>query len=124
MNRLLKKILVSKCFILLLLSCGGVKEQYPPVDGEVVPMQCSSLLSVVECDGYTVVDIADPWADRTMQRYLLVPSAAELPVDLPAGILLRTPLESVILFSGVHAGLMSELGADKAIRGVCDAQYM
>ena len=124
MNRLLKKILVSKCFILLLLSCGGVKEQYPPVDGEVVPMQCSSLLSVVECDGYTVVDIADPWADRTMQRYLLVPSAAELPVDLPAGILLRTPLDNVILFSGVHGGLLAELGADKAIRGVCDAQYM
>ena len=124
MNRLLKKTLLCISLVQLLLSCGGVKEQYPTVDGEVVPMQCSSLLSVVECDGYTVVDIADPWADRTMQRYLLVPSAAELPVDLPAGILLRTPLESVILFSGVHAGLMSELGAAKAIKGICDAQYM
>lgn len=124
MIRLLKKIFVCISIVLLQLSCEGVKGQYPPVDGKVVPMQCSSLLSIVECDGYTVVDIADPWGSGTMQRYLLVPSASELPVDLPAGVLLRTPLESVILFSGVHAGLISELGADKAIKGVCDAQYI
>lgn len=84
MVRLLK-IVVSVSIILQFFSCVGVKEQFPPVDGEVVPMQYSSLLSIVECDGYTVVDVADPWADRIMQRYVLVPSAAELPGNLPAG---------------------------------------
>ena len=124
MNRLFNKILVCISFVLLLLSCGGVEEKFPAVDGEVVPMLCSSLLAIVECDGYTVVDIADPWGNRTMQRYILVPSAADLPENLPVGVLLRTPLDNVILFSGVHAGLLSELGADKAIKGVCDVQYM
>ena len=124
MIRLLDKILLCISFVLLLFSCGGVKENFPSVDGDVVPMCCSSLLTIVECDGYTVVDIADPWDDRTMQRYILVPSAADLPGNLPAGVLLRTPLENIILFSGVHTGLFSELGADKAIKGVCDVQYM
>lgn len=120
----LKNTLVSLSLFVLLMSCGGAKEQYPPVDGDVIPMQYSSLLSIVECEGCTVVDIANPWGEGVMQRYVLVSSGAELPADLPAGVLLRTPLDNVILFSGVHAGLLGELGADNAIKGVCDAQYI
>ena len=124
MRRFLTKIIFCISYVVLLLSCAGVKERYPAVDGELVPMQHSSLLSIVECDGYTVVDIANPWGTETMQRYILVPSVAELPSDLPAGVLLRTPLENVILFSGVHAVLLNELGVANGIKGVCDAQYM
>ena len=124
MKRLLKKISFCISFVVLLLSCGGAKEQFHAVDGETVPMQYSSLLSIVDCDGHTVVDVADPWGDGAMQRYILVPSTAELPANLPAGVLLRTPLENVILFSGVHAGLLGELGVENSIKGVCDAQYM
>ena len=124
MESLLKKTVICISFVVLLLSCGGAKELFPPVDGEVVPMHYSSLLSVVECDGYTVVDIANPWGAEIMQRYILVPSASELPATLPKGVLLRTPLENVILFSGVHAGLLSELGVEKSVKGVCDAQYI
>ena len=124
MMRLFRNIFIPLSLFVLLLSCGGANERFPQVDGEVVPMRYSSLLSIVECDGYTLVDIADPWKDGAMQRYILVPSAMEMPADLPAGVLLRTPLDKVILFSGVHAGLFCELGADKAIKGVCDAQYM
>lgn len=124
MIRFLKHISLCLLLIVLLPSCRGTNEQYPPVDGDVIPMQYSSLLSIVECEGCTVVDIANPWGEGVMQRYVLVPSTAELPADLPAGVLLRTPLDNVILFSGVHAGLLGELGADNAIKGVCDAQYI
>ncbi len=120
----LKNTLVSLSLFVLLISCGGAKEQYPLPDGDALPMQYSSLLSIVECEGYTVVDVADPWGEGVMQRYVLVPSALELPAGLPAGVLLRTPLDNVILFSGVHAALLDELGADNAIKGVCDAQYI
>lgn len=116
----------SLFFVLLsaiFLSCGGVKDKFPPVDGDVVPMRHSSLLKIVDCDGYTVVDVADPWGDKTLQRYLLVPSDAELPNNLPDGILLRTPLEKVVLSSGVHAGLLCEFGVESAVKGVCDAGY-
>lgn len=124
MMRFLKNTLVSLSLFVLLMSCGGTKEQYPPVEGDAVPMQYSSLLTIVESEGCTVVDIANPWSEGVMQRYVLVPSAAELPAILPAGVLLRTPLDNVILFSGVHAGLLSELGAGNAIKGVCDALYI
>ncbi len=120
---LLKYISVVFCILSLLLSCGSEK-QFPPLDGEVVPMRYSSMLDIVECDGYTAVDITNPWGDGVLQRYLLVPSANELPGNLPEGVVLRTPLENVLLFSGVHAGLLCELGVGQSIKGVCDARYM
>lgn len=124
MMPILKKNFYCLSITLLLLSCTGVNEKFPPIEGDVLPMQYSSLLSIVECDGYTVVDIADPWGESTMVRYLLVPSDSVLPPEMPKGTLLRTPLDNVILLSGVHAALLSELGVDKTVKGVCDARYM
>ena len=124
MMSILKKIFCGIYVVVLLSSCFGANEKFPSVDGDALPMQYSSLLSIVECDGYTVVDIADPWGESTMVRYLLVPSDSALPPAMPQGTLLRTPLENVILLSGVHAALLSELGADETVKGVCDARYM
>ena len=124
MKYILNQVLVLVALFAFLISCGESKEKISPAVGDVVPMHHSSLLEIVECDGYTVVDVADPWSDGTMQRYLLVPSDSVLPKDMPQGVLLRTPLERVIVFSGVHAGLLSELGVDSVIKGVCDAQYL
>ena len=123
----MKRFLELSLFLLILsaiiLSCGGVNEKFPSVEGKPLPMHHSSLLEIIECDGYTVVDIANPWGENTLQRYLLVPSDAQLPKNMPAGVLLRTPLKSVVLFSGVHAGLLCEFGVESAVKGICDAQY-
>ena len=124
MRAVVERIFLSLSLLLLLLSCSGGRERFLPVDGNVVEMHYSSLLTITECSGYTVVDIANPWGDNTLQRYLLVPSSAEIPENLPSGVLLRTPLDNVILFSGVHAGLLDELGVVAGVKGVCDAQYM
>lgn len=94
------------------------------VDGEAVEMRHSSLLSIVECDGYTVVDVANPWSDGLLQRYLLVPEDNEIPASLPNGTLLRTPVKRMLLFSGVHTALFEEFGVAGNIKAVCDAEYI
>ncbi len=124
MAAFLKKISVFFCFVVLLSSCAGTCGQFQPVEGEELPMKHSSLLSIVDCDGYTVVDIADPWGESTLVRYLLVHADSTLPSAMPKGTLLRTPLQNVILLSGVHAALLSELGVGESIKGVCDSRYM
>ena len=121
-----KKIIFYTIFFILLfiISCGGGDKSYPEVDGEVVQIHHSSLLTIVDCDGYSVVDIADPWGDNQLARYLLVPADSVIPDGMPSGILLCTPLENVLVFSGVHAMLLEELGVIGSIKGVCDAQYI
>lgn len=104
------------------VSCGR-NATVVAVEGDTLALSHSSLLTIVECDGYTVVDIKNPWGNGLLNRYVLVPSEKELPQGLPSGVLLRTPLSSVVLFSGVHAGVFEELGMSSAVSGVCDADY-
>ena len=113
-------------------------------------------VTITRCDGYTLVEIANPWRNgEVLHTYVLVPRYADtvrstketdeasgstrhdddgsaslkgseeqpLPEGLPDGTVVRVPIERAVVYSSVHAGVMKELGAFSAVRGVCDAQY-
>ena len=112
-------------FVMLsLLACGGASSPACKVDGDTLPMRYSSLLTMVECDSFTIADVKNPWRDGVVQRYVLLPRDVAVPSNLPKGILLRTPLENMLLFSSVHVNLFATLGCLDAVHGVCDAKYM
>jgi iron complex transport system substrate-binding protein len=75
--------------------------------------------------GYVLVKIKNPW-DRAkiLQAYVLVPKSENLPENLPAGTLLRTPLEKAAVFSSVLCGILDELNALTSLVGVTDPQYI
>lgn len=115
----------SKAFLLslslfLLFAC----DRYGSVDGDIVEMKYSSLLEITDCEGYSVADIKNPWGKGLLKRYLLVPKDSMVPSNIPSGVILRTPLERCIVFSGVHAALIDELEVSSAIAGVCDKEYL
>lgn len=84
----------------------------------------ASLLTMVDCDGYIVADVADPWNDsRRLARYILVDSGAQLPEGLPEGTVIRTPVDNMIVYSSVYAEALKELGAIDRISGVAEASY-
>ena len=136
-------------------------------------------VTITRCDGYTIVEVANPWRKgEVLHTYILVPRYANavqnptkaeanvaqshteaeanvaqsqnkaaadaapnqsqtkaeavaaagreelpLPEGLPDGTVVRVPIERAVVYSSVHAGVMKELGAFSAVRGVCDAQY-
>lgn len=84
----------------------------------------AELLQMYECDGYVRVDIVNPWDSAAMLgRYVLV-SAGTDPDSLPSGyVRLDVPLKRSIVYSGVHAGLIAELGSADAVAGVADGSY-
>jgi iron complex transport system substrate-binding protein len=128
-SRRISGILFLACLLLavalvLYIRFGADSNRECTIAGEVLPFKHSALLSVVDCDGYSVADVKNPWGDGLLRRYILVPKNAELPGDLPEGVILRTPLERVVVFSGVHAAMLEELGAGGAVVGVCDAEYI
>ena len=118
-------IFVNLFFLLLLLFVASCKNvDVDDVEGEYLDIRYSSLLKIADCDGFTLVDVKNPWGKGLLNRYLLVPADSSLPENLPAGVVLRTPLKNTLLFSGVHASLFEELGALSAIAGVCDSRYI
>ncbi|MDO5751243.1 MAG: ABC transporter substrate-binding protein, partial [Rothia sp. (in: high G+C Gram-positive bacteria)] len=59
-----------------------------------------------------------------MARYVLVPRTQPLPHYLPQGTLIRTPLQRAVLTTSVHAALLLDLHAERAIAGLTDTAYI
>ena len=118
-----KRIAYSLISIVLLVSCSK-SDQSAQNDEQSNEITTASLLKIAHCDGYTRVDVVNPWVEgKMLQTYILVPRNAELPTPLPTGTLVRTPLERTLVYSSVHAGAIKELGKVDAVKGVCDAEY-
>ena len=96
--------------------------------GNVLDIQDSvitsaKLLSMQRTPAYTLVTVGDPWKGGVLHRYVLVPSDAPLPENLPEGTIVRTPVKNALVYSSVHTSLMRELDAIGAVRGIVDKQY-
>ncbi len=110
---------------LMLGACHGGLQRGAHTQGDTVAMAYAKRLTIVKHDGYTRVDIANPWKKgQTLHTYLLVPRTAEVPADLPEGTLIRTPLQRAVVFTSVHCGLFDELGHRNAVAGVADLKYI
>ena len=137
---------------LLMAACQGGKTAVADAEaGDTLEMKYAKLLTIVKhgdveetsdaAEGidyqYTEAIIANPWKAGTMlHRYILIPKGEE--GDKTVAMLarrrstgarcttdtVRTPLESNLVFTAPHCQLLTELGCQNAITGVCDKDYI
>ncbi len=137
---------------LLMAACQGGKTAAADAEaGDTLEMKYAKLLTIVKHgDGeensdaaegvdyqYAEANIANPWKAGTMlHRYILIPKGKE--GDKTVAMLakrrstgarcttdtVRTPLESNLVFTAPHCQLLTELGCQNAITGVCDKDYI
>lgn len=121
------RILIYIALVLSLLqSCGGGNTNAIH-KGDKIEMRHARNIKMREISpGVTLADLRNPWdTTATLARYALVEKGVEIPSGLPTDTkIIRVPLESSVVFSGVHVSLLDELGAGKAVVGVCDAEYI
>ena len=73
---------------------------------------------------YTQLIVLNPWdTARVLETYILVDRNKPLPVSLPEGIVVRTPVERVAFASSVHAGMWNRLNKAQLTVGVCEPEY-
>lgn len=109
----------------LLVSCKGGNALVSSSEGDTIRMDYATNITMVKYDDYVKATVKNPWdTTATLHTYLLVPDSIDLPANLPEGTVVRTPMESALIYSSVHNSLVSELGAIDAISGVCDAKYI
>ena len=141
-----KYILWIATMAITLTACQGGKTAAGMEEGgDTLQMKYAQLLTIVSHDeqGYTEVKVHNPWKEGTeLHRYILVPkgkegdatmaklagqahgegkAAATLGVKTDT---VRTPLESNLVFTAPHCQLLTELGCQNAITGVCDKDYI
>lgn len=137
---------------LLMAACQGGKTAAADAEaGDTLEMKYAKLLTIVkhgdgeeasdEAEGvdyqYAEAIIANPWKAGTMlHRYILIPKGKEgdktvamLAKRRSAGArcttdTVRTPVESNLVFTAPHCQLLTELGCQNAITGVCDKDYI
>ena len=137
---------------LLMAACQGEKTAAADAEaGDTLEMKYAKLLTIVKHgDGeeasdaaegidyqYAEAIIANPWKAGTMlHRYILIPKGKE--GDKTVAMLarrrsmgarcttdtVRTPVESNLVFTAPHCQLLTELGCQNAITGVCDKDYI
>ena len=141
-----KYILWIAIMAITLSACQGGKTAAGMEEGgDTLQMKYAQLLTIVSHDegSYTEVKVHNPWKEGTeLHRYILVPkgkegdatmaklagqahgegkAAATLGVKTDT---VRTPLESNLVFTAPHCQLLTELGCQNAITGVCDKDYI
>ena len=138
----IKNIIFGALVVLLVVACQGGKTASDE-GGDTLQMKYAELLTIVKHnDGaYTEAIIENPWKKgTTLHKYILVPkgnegdeTVARLKDDIRENATLqmgshcdivRTPLESNVVFTAPHCQLMYELGCKNAITGVCDKDYI
>ena len=138
----IKNIIFGALVVLLVVACQGGKTASGE-GGDTLQMNYAELLTIVKHnDGaYTEAIIENPWKKgTTLHKYILVPkgkegdeTVARLKDDIRENATLqmgshcdivRTPLESNVVFTAPHCQLMYELGCKNAITGVCDKDYI
>lgn len=137
---------------LLMAACQRGKTAAADAEaGDTLEMKYAKLLTIVkhgdgeeasdEAEGvdyqYAEAIIANPWkAGTILHRYILIPKGKE--GDKTVAMLarrrstgarcttdtVRTPLESNLVFTAPHCQLLTELGCQNAITGVCDKDYI
>lgn len=141
-----KYILWIATMAITLTACQGGKTAAGMEEGgDTLQMKYAQLLTIVSHDeqGYTEVKVHNPWKEGTeLHRYILVPKGKEGDATMAklagqahgegkkAAALgvktdtVRTPLESNLVFTAPHCQLLTELGCQNAITGVCDKDYI
>ncbi|MDE5638766.1 MAG: ABC transporter substrate-binding protein, partial [Odoribacter sp.] len=89
--------------ILLLAACRQKDSSVSQgQEGENFRVEYATGFSVSCAADYTKVEVRDPWdTTKVLQRYVLVSAEKELPLALPQGILVRTPLKRVVAATSV-----------------------
>ena len=118
-------ILYFRFFVLFAIcSCSGtVATKEITVAGDTLRMRHSSLLQIVDYDGYCVVDVKNPWEkDVLLHSYMLLhKDSCDVPLSREMTVI-RTPIDNQLVFATLHAQLIVTLGRADAISGVCDAR--
>ena len=110
----------------LLASCGsGNVGNTFSQDGTKIRNAYAKLFEITQYSSCKVISITNPWdTTRLLQKYVLVSKDSPLPDNLPQGTLVRTPVDTVIMYSTIHASIWEEMGALESVAGICESEYL
>lgn len=122
-KRYYKISLYCTIFILTILFADCKRKESSGIADNDKRVEVAEMFNISHIGEATIVEIYNSDKKSIRQRLILLPRRSTLPADLPEGIILRTPLEKVVIFSDVYAEVLNELGNSDIVKGVADSKY-
>ncbi len=104
-------------------ACGNQMSNKGANAGDTIQMKYAKNICMVRYDGYTKVELANPWKEGSILHTYILKNKGAKCAQLPAGTVVEVPLQASAVSSGVHGGLICELGALSQIRSVFEIEY-
>lgn len=118
--------LLSIFLFAIIVSCGGGRKA--AVESAAMAnntIKDAKLFKVEQCDGYRVMDVTNPWdTTKLLNRYILINKGDSMPLNLPKGVIVRTPVERIVAYTAVDIGSLTALGSHESVVGVCESKYI
>ena len=92
----------------ILLSCNGKQARNADETGDTLQFRYAKNLTVVMYKDRMEATLRNPWDEKS----------------LLGEYEFKAPLKNIAVFGSVHCALLHELGADDAVGGVCDLEFI
>ena len=91
----------------------------------IEPLRYAREFSIKKYSTYKVLEVRNPWDTlHALARYVLVSRNISLPKDLPEGIIIRTPVQTVGCTTSVDACMVARLSELLRVNAVAEREYM
>lgn len=113
------------CTLAALLSCKKQNNQIHQTIANNYDIEYAQGFDVVKTDDYIQVTLRNPWdSSKLLQSYVLIDKNKELPVNLPKGKIIRTPIATAVTGSTTQCTMLEALNNLDIVTGVCEPQYI
>jgi iron complex transport system substrate-binding protein len=91
----------------------------------VEPLKYAHEFSIKKYSTFKVLEVRNSWDTlHALARYVLVPGKEPLPKNLPEGIVIRTPVQSIGCTTSVDVCMVAKLGEVSRINAVAEKNYI
>jgi iron complex transport system substrate-binding protein len=102
------------------LNAAGVSDR--PSDmpqGPVPSIRYAKAFTLEQFGGYRKLRVLSPWRDsKTAFTYVLVPRGKSVPQTEPGAIVVKTPVQRIVISSSTHVAYLAMLGLEDKIAGI------
>lgn len=106
--------------VLLLISSCTPKKKLEKIDSS---LRYASLLSIINHEHYTEVQLINPDNNRVHKKYGLSSNLSHIPTNKGL-IAIKTPVSSIITLAGTDIGMLAKLNCSNKIKGIANLKYI
>jgi iron complex transport system substrate-binding protein len=119
----MRKIIIILMNIIAVLSCSSPEKSRPPDSSD---LSYAKGFEIRDYTTYREIIVKNPWQKSQGEKfsYILTSNPALIPDSLSDHMIIKTPVNQVVVFSTTHVGFIGALGRGSSVTGVSGKDFI